>query len=70
MIERARSHLYIRLKTEQPDHLVLYKIEISTMENFKRIHNQLCNISKLILNEPAKYETPISQDNATIANQK
>ena len=49
LIERTRSHLYVRLKTEQPEHLLVYKIEISAMENFKRIYNQLRNICKLIL---------------------
>ena len=60
LIERTRSHLYVRLTTEQPEHLLVYKIEISAMENFKRIYNQLRNICKLIVSEsmiksPIKY---------------
>ncbi len=53
LIERTRSHLYVRLTTEKPEHLLVYKIEISAIENYKRIHNHLRNICKLIVIESA-----------------
>ncbi|MBT8130131.1 MAG: Na/Pi cotransporter family protein [Gammaproteobacteria bacterium] len=48
MIELTRSNLYVRMKSEKPEHLALYKIEASTIENFRRIHNLLRRICKLI----------------------
>lgn len=48
MVERARSDIYVRLKNEGTNDLAAYKIETSTLENFKRIHNLLRRISKLI----------------------
>lgn len=62
LIERTRSHLYVRLKTEQPEHLLVYKIETSTMENFKRIHNQLRSICKLIVDESANIEPELKTE--------
>ncbi len=70
LIERTRSHLYVRLKTEQPEHLLVYKIEISAMENFKRIYNQLRNICKLIVSESEKAETPDSENKPTVIDQE
>jgi phosphate:Na+ symporter len=51
LIERARSHLYAQLRSQDPAHLGDYKIETSTLENFKRIHNLLRTISELVLRE-------------------
>jgi Na+/phosphate symporter len=65
LIERTRSHLYVRLKTEQPEHLLVYKIEISAMENFKRIYNQLRNICKLIAAESSNTENNTEEDQDT-----
>ena len=49
MIELTRSHLYIRMKSGGYEHLELYKIETSTIENYRRIHNLLRRICKLML---------------------
>jgi phosphate:Na+ symporter len=49
MIEHARSHLYGRVKTGGTRQLAIYKIETGTLENFRRIHNLLRRICKLIL---------------------
>ena len=48
LIERTRSHLFVRLKSDESKHLSLYKIETSTIENYRRIHNLLRRICKLI----------------------
>lgn len=52
LIERARSSLYIRLKAEAPERLALFKVETGTIENFRRIHNLLRRICKLIVHDP------------------
>ena len=49
MIENARSHLYTRVKSGAPQQLSLYKIETSTLENFRRIHNLLRRICNLVI---------------------
>jgi Na+/phosphate symporter len=49
LVERARGHLYTRLRSEEPGQLQEYKIESNTLENFKRIHNMLRSLCKLIL---------------------
>jgi phosphate:Na+ symporter len=49
LVERARGHLYIQLRSEKPERLREYKLESNTLENFKRIHNMLRSICKLIL---------------------
>lgn len=51
LVERARSNVYVRLKNEQTEDLAVYKMEISTIENFRRIHNLLRRLCKLILRE-------------------
>jgi len=51
MIERTRGHLYVQLKSQAPEHLGDFKIETSTLENFKRIHNMLRAICKLQLQQ-------------------
>ncbi len=48
MIEMTRSHLYLRMKSGGYEHLELYKIETSTIENYRRIHNLFRRICKLI----------------------
>ena len=48
LIERTRSHLYVRMKSERPEQLSLYKIETNTLENYRRIHNLLRRICLLI----------------------
>ena len=44
---RARSHLYERLTNESPQHLSLYKIESSTIENFGQIYNLFVDVCEL-----------------------
>jgi phosphate:Na+ symporter len=69
MIELTRSNLYIRMKSEKPEHLALYKIETSTIENFRRIHNLLRRICKLITQDeeilPKDKSTLLAPDNDT-----
>jgi phosphate:Na+ symporter len=62
MIERIRSNLYLRMKSETPEHLALYKIETSTIENFRRIHNLLRRICKLI----TEGEAILPEDKSTL----
>jgi hypothetical protein len=64
LIERARGHLYVQLRNQEPGHLRDYKIETSTLENFKRIHNLLRAISKLVLRQ-AQPSTPAPPANPT-----
>lgn len=62
LIELARSYLYVQMKSEEPEQLSLYKIETSTLENFRRIHNLLRRICQLITKDrepqPPQGETP------------
>jgi phosphate:Na+ symporter len=51
LIERVRGHLYAQLTSEEPNQLQDYKMESNTLENFKRIHNMLRSICKLILEQ-------------------
>ena len=53
LIERARGHLYLRLREEKPEHLQSYKLESNALENFKRIHNMLRAICKLVAEKTA-----------------
>jgi hypothetical protein len=39
------------MKSEKPEELSLYKIETSTLENYRRIHNLLRRICLLILKD-------------------
>jgi len=48
LIELTRSHLYIQMKSERAEELSLYKIETSTLENYRRIHNLIRRICRLI----------------------
>lgn len=58
LIERTRSHLYVRWKQEKPEHLQLYKIETSSLENFRRMHNSLRGLCKLIIQNTPAEENP------------
>ncbi len=62
LIERARSHLYLRMKSHKPGELSLYKIETSTLENYRRVHNLLRRICLLVTKAgeavPPQAETP------------
>ncbi|MCP5141195.1 MAG: Na/Pi cotransporter family protein [Gammaproteobacteria bacterium] len=49
LIERARGHLYAQLRNQEAKHLGDFKIETSTLENFRRIHNLLRAICKRVL---------------------
>jgi len=64
LIERNRSHLYFQIKSEGEEELALYKLETSTLENYRRIHNLLRRICLLITREkeelPLRSETPES----------
>jgi phosphate:Na+ symporter len=62
LIELTRSHLFVRLKSEESRHLALYKIEASTIENYRRIHNLLRRVCKLII----VTEEPLQQQNAEL----
>jgi Na+/phosphate symporter len=53
LVEKARTNVYNRLKGERGGGLAVYKIETSTIENYRRIHNLLRRICKLILGEEA-----------------
>ena len=48
LIERARSYLYFQIKSEREEELSLYKLETSTLENYRRIHNLLRRICLLV----------------------
>jgi hypothetical protein len=48
-VEKARTNVYSRLTSKKGGGLAVYKIETSTIENFRRIHNLLRRICKLIL---------------------
>jgi phosphate:Na+ symporter len=48
LLERTRSHLYLRLRSDRPNQLKEYKLESNTLENYRRIHNMLRSICKLI----------------------
>ena len=48
LIERCRSNLYFQMKSEREDELSLYKLETSTLENYRRIHNVLRRICLLV----------------------
>jgi len=63
LVERARTHLYTRLRRKESDQLQKYKLESNTLENFKRIHNMLRAICKLILER----ETPAVEVHPAIA---
>jgi Na+/phosphate symporter len=63
LVERARAHLYTRLRRKESDQLQKYKLESNTLENFKRIHNMLRAICKLILER----ETPAVEVRPAIA---
>jgi len=60
LIERARGHLYVQLRSQEPDQLQDYKLEMNTLENFKRIHNMLRAICKMTLKQaaPADEKSP------------
>ena len=62
LIELTRSHLFVRLKSEASRHLALFKIEASTIENYRRIHNLLRRICKLI----TVAEEPLRRQNAEL----
>lgn len=62
MIERTRAHLYTRLKSHEPQRLETYKIETSTLENFRRIHNLLRATAKLILSQASQ---PVQESTGT-----
>jgi phosphate:Na+ symporter len=49
LVERVRSHLYDRLTQEQPEHMVLYKIELNTIENYRRIHALFMRIAEVVI---------------------
>ncbi len=69
LVEHARSHLYLRLKTETPEHLIVYKIETSSIENFRQIHNQLRGICRLIIENSSEDEPKEEQDSdSTLAS--
>lgn len=51
LVERVRGQLYTRLRSQEPDHLRIYKLETNTLENFKCIHNMLRAICKMILEQ-------------------
>ena len=65
LIELTRSHLYLRLKSDQSKHLELYKIETSTIENYRRIHNLLRRICKLIITGEKALEQQLEEQPAT-----
>ena len=48
LIERTRSYLYFQMKSERVEELSLYKLETSTLENYRRIHNLLRRICLLV----------------------
>ena len=62
LIELTRSHLYIQMKSERAEELSLYKIETSTLENYRRIHNLLRRICRLI----TKDKEMLPQQNETL----
>ena len=62
LIELTRSHLYIQMKSERAEELSLYKIETSTLENYRRIHNLLRRICRLI----TKDKEVLPQQNETL----
>jgi phosphate:Na+ symporter len=49
LVEKARTNVYSRLTSKKGGGLAVYKIETSTIENFRRIHNLLRRICKLTL---------------------
>jgi len=55
---------YKQLRGEKHDQLQDYKLESNTLENFKRIHNMLRSICKLIM-EWTTYSTEASRPDAT-----
>ena len=64
MVERARNHQYAQLKDGNIEQLQEYRLESNTLENFKRIHNMLRAICKLILDHPGRgnADTPPAPD--------
>lgn len=48
LLERARSQLYMQLKSDKPNQLQEYKLESNTLENYRRIHMMLRSICRLI----------------------
>jgi len=48
LLERARSHLFVKLRSNRAEQLQEYKLESNTLENFRRIHMMLRSICKLI----------------------
>ena len=61
LIARARGHPSVQPRRQAPEHLGNYRIETSTLENFKRIRNLLRATTRLILRqeaEPAQTDRP------------
>jgi len=67
LVEKARTNVYNRLKSEKGGGLAVYKIETSTIENFRRIHNLLRRICKLILGAKENLQQEIKPADEDVA---
>jgi len=67
LVEKARTNVYNRLKSEKGGGLAVYKIETSTIENFRRIHNLLRRICKLILGAEENLQQEIKPADEVVA---